>query len=91
MQHLHLREFEAPMSGALYCTGYMDELAELFEPDKEVLVYRNQHELLDKVRYYLAHPDLAEQVRQAGKKRALAEHTYAIRFRQLFKTIGLSK
>jgi len=89
-QHLHLREFEAPMSGALYCTGYMDELAEMFEPDKEVLTYRNQHELLDKVHYYLAHPAQAEQVRLAGRKRALAEHTYHIRFRKLFEALGLS-
>jgi len=90
-QHLHLREFEAPMSGALYCTGYMEQLAEMFEPDKEVLVYRDQHELLDKVRYFLAHPAQAEQVRLAGRKRALAEHTYHIRFRKLFETIGLSE
>lgn len=89
-QHLHLREFEAPMCGALYCTGYTDELAEMFEPDKEVLVYRNQHELLDKVRYYLAHPEKAETVRLAGRARALRDHTYQRRLRQLFATLGLS-
>ena len=88
-QHLHLREFEAPMSGALYCTGYTDELAEMFEPDKEVLVYRNQHELLDKIRYYLGHTKEAKQIRQAGRRRALKEHTYHHRFLQLFRAIGL--
>jgi len=90
-QHLHLREFEAPMSGALYCTGYMDELAEMFEPDKEVLTYRNQHELLDKVRYYLGHAEEGEQVRRAGRKRACRDHTYQRRFTQLFERIGLEK
>lgn len=90
IQHLHLREFEAPMSGALYCTGYTDELAEMFEPDQEVIIYRSQHELLDKVRFYLDHPAHAEKIRKAGKKRALSEHTYHIRFQKLFKTLGLS-
>jgi spore maturation protein CgeB len=90
IQHLHLREFEAPMSGALYCTGYTDELAEMFEPDQEVIIYRSQHELLDKVRFYLEHPDEAEKIRQAGKRRALSEHTYHIRFEKLFKTLSLS-
>ena len=90
-QHLHLREFEAPMSGALYCTGFTSELAEMFEPDKEVLVYRSQHELLDKVRYYLAHPGEAEKVRQAGMVRALSEHTYHKRFKDLFSHIGLKE
>ncbi len=88
-QHLHLREFEAPMSGALYCTGYMAELAEMFEPDKEVLVYRNQYELLDKLRYYLAHPAQADVIRQAGHRRALAQHTYQARFRKLFEELRL--
>lgn len=90
-RHLHLREFEAPMSAALYCTGYMDELTEFFEPDKEVIVYCNEQELLDKLRYYLAHPDQAEIVRQAGYRRALAEHTYQARFRKLFVELGLAQ
>jgi hypothetical protein len=90
-QHLHLREFEAPMCGALYCTGYLDELAEHFEPDKEVVVYRNQHELLDKVRFYLAHPDAAAAVRAAGLRRALAAHTYQRRFETLFRELGLER
>jgi spore maturation protein CgeB len=54
-----------------------------------VLVYRNQHELLDKIRFYLAHPAQAEMIRQAGRKRALAEHTYHERYRKLFKALGL--
>ena len=88
-RHLHLREFEAPMSGALYCTGYLEELAEHFEPNQEVLVYRNQYELVDQVRYYLAHPEQAERIRQAGHARALRDHTYQRRFETLFRVIGL--
>jgi spore maturation protein CgeB len=88
-QHLHLREFEAPMSGALYCTGYTDELAEMYEPDKEVLVYRNEYELTDKVRFYLSHPEQAERVRQAGHRRALENHTYQSRFQKLFCQLNL--
>ena len=88
-QHLHLREFEAPMSGALYFTGYCEELTEFYEPDREVVVYRNEHELLDKVRYYLTHPADAERVRQAGLRRARACHTYQRRFEDLFVAIGI--
>jgi hypothetical protein len=87
--HLHLREFEAPMSGALYCTNFSEELCEFFEPDKEVLTYRTAHELLDKVRYYLQHPEQGEKIRTAGRRRALADHTYHLRFNQLFKAIGV--
>jgi hypothetical protein len=89
LQHLHLREFEAPMSGALYLTNYSDELAEMFEPDKEVLVWRNRHELLEKARFYGEHPEAGDSIRKAGRERALACHTYERRFQQLFSEIGL--
>jgi spore maturation protein CgeB len=88
-RHLHLREFEAPMSGALYCTGYTNELAEFFEPDKEVIVYRSEEELLEKVRYFLRNTEQAEKIREAGYIRALAEHTYHARYKKLFTEIGL--
>ncbi|MGO9273600.1 MAG: glycosyltransferase [Terriglobia bacterium] len=88
-RHLHLREFEAPMSGALYCTSYMDELNDFYEPDREVLVYRNEQELIDKVRFYLTHEAEAENVRRAGRARALRDHTYQRRFQQLFAELGL--
>lgn len=90
-QHLHLREFEAPMCGALYCTGYTDELAEMFEPDQEIVVYQNQFELLDKVRYFLSHPDRADRIRQAGRARALKDHTYHRRYEQLFRALSLPR
>lgn len=89
LQHLHLREFEAPMSGALYLTNYSDELAEMFEPDTEVLVWRNRHELLEKARFYGEHPEAGDRIRKAGRERALACHTYERRFQQLLSQIGL--
>ena len=88
--HLRLRDFEAPMSGALYATGWCEELADYFEPDREVIVYRSKEELAEKAAYYLAHPKEAEHVRQAGYRRAIKEHTWEKRFRQLFHGIGVS-
>jgi spore maturation protein CgeB len=88
-RHLHLREFEAPMSGALYCTGHIDELERFFEPGREIVTYRNEEDLLAQVRRLLDHPQDAERIRRAGMRRALAEHTYHHRFETLFRAIGL--
>lgn len=90
LRHLHLREFEAPMCGALYLTGYLNELEEMFVLDKEILVYRNRYELLDKIRWYSNHHSEAERIRKAGLERALRDHTYHRRYRDLFKKLGLS-
>ncbi len=89
LTHLRLREFEAPMSGALYLTEHQPELAEYFEPGQEILTYFDKHDLLDKERYFLAHQEQAERIRRAGYLRAVREHTWQHRFQQLFATLGL--
>jgi spore maturation protein CgeB len=89
LTHLRLREFEAPMSGALYLTEDQPELAEYFEPGKEVLTYVDRQDLLDKARYYLAHQEESERIRRAGFVRARAQHTWQHRFRELFGVLGL--
>lgn len=90
LKHLHLREFEAPMCGALLVTGRCDELEEFFVPEREVVTYGDAEELVDKVRYYLAHSEEAEQVRSAGHARALRDHTCHRRFESLFRSLGLA-
>jgi spore maturation protein CgeB len=89
LTHLRLREFEAPMSGALYLTEDQPELAEYFSPGQELLTYSDRDDLLDKARYYLAHHELAERIRRAGLERARREHTWQHRFAELFSTLGL--
>jgi hypothetical protein len=89
LTHLRLREFEAPMSGALYLTEEQPELGEYFTPGQEVLTYLDSDDLLDKARYYLAHQEQAERVRRAGLERARREHTWQHRFAELFDTLGL--
>jgi len=88
-RHIRLRDFEAPMSEALYITGYQNELKEYYEIDKEIICYDTKEELLEKIRYYLTHPEEAESIRKAGYKRALKDHTWENRFNELFKKIGL--
>jgi spore maturation protein CgeB len=90
LTHLRLREFEAPMSGALYLTEDQPELAEYFEPGAEVLTYTDKFDLLEKARYYLAHQEAAERIRRAGLRRARAEHTWQHRFTELFAALGLA-
>ena len=90
LTHLRLREFEAPMSGALYLTEDQPELHEYFEPGKEVLTYTDRQDLLETARYYLAHQEQSERIRSAGWRRALHQHTWQHRFTQLFAVLGLS-
>jgi spore maturation protein CgeB len=87
---VRLRDFEAPMSRAFYMVEYMPELEEFFDIGKEIVCYDNKLDLTDKIKYYLKHPGEREQIREAGYRRALSEHTWHRRFSGLFRQLGLS-
>ena len=89
--HVRLRDFEAPMCRTCYLTGYTEEITHFYDVGKEVDTYRTREELIDKTRFYLAHPDAAERLREAGYRRALASHTWTHRFTELFEKTGLPK
>lgn len=88
-RHIRLRDFEAPMSGAFLMTGYQEELEEYYKIGKEIICYDTKEELLQKIRYFLKHQDEAGAIRIAGHKRAIKDHTWENRFKELFRKIGL--
>jgi spore maturation protein CgeB len=86
---VRLRDFEAPMSGAFYLVERFDELGEFYEPGKEIVMFEGEGDLVEKARWYLAHPDERERIRAAGLARARAEHTWHKRFEAAFREMGL--
>lgn len=83
------RDFEVPMSGGFYLTQYNPDLEEFYEIRTEIVCYDSLDDLVGKIRYYLTHPDEAEEIRQAGLHRARQEHTWVGRFRQAFVAMGI--
>ena len=83
------RDFEIPMSGGLYLTEYSPELERVFKIEKEILTYKTFDELVKKIQYLLDHPDKAEDIRKAGHRRAISEHTWEMRFEKIFTLMGL--
>jgi spore maturation protein CgeB len=88
--HVRLRDFEAPMCRTCFLTGHTDEIAEFYGIGKEIDTYNSAEEFVDKVRFYLSHPQAAEKLRQMGYQRARRDHTWVRRFEQLFREIGLN-
>jgi spore maturation protein CgeB len=87
LPHVRLRDFEAPMCRTCYISGHTDEIAEFYELGREIETYQSEEELVDKMRFYLANSDAAERLREAGYRRAIRDHTWTQRFRQLFREI----
>jgi spore maturation protein CgeB len=82
------RDFEVPMTGVAYMTTYNHELAQYFEPGKEIIFYKDSNELINKINYYLEHSKEAVKIGLAGRKRALTDHTWEKRWKQLLEICG---
>ncbi|HZQ80545.1 MAG TPA: glycosyltransferase [Gaiellaceae bacterium] len=89
IRQVRLRDFEATMSGAFYLVERCDELFDFFEPDREVVVFDEPEELVEKATYYLANETERTRIRKAGLLRARRDHTWHARFRMVFAKIGL--
>lgn len=83
------RTFEVPGAGGFLLTGAAEHLDSYLVPGKEVAVFHDADELVERTRYYLSNPEEREAVRRAGHERVLREHTYEQRFLVIFKEMGL--
>lgn len=88
--HVRLRDFEGPMCGTCYLTGYSDEIEEFYAIGKEIDSYSSANELVDKTKFYLRNAGAAEGLRAAGYTRARRDHTWTQRFRELFTKVGVN-
>ena len=60
---------------------------ELFRDGVHLATYRDPEELLDKVRFYLRHEPLREQIAAAGRAEAVTRHTYTHRMRAILEAV----
>ncbi|MHB1543536.1 MAG: glycosyltransferase family protein [Gammaproteobacteria bacterium] len=73
---LNCRAFEIAGAGGLQLIEYRPAISQCFEPGKEVMVFRTYDELLDLIGQARKDPAGMHRIREAGARRALAEHTY---------------
>lgn len=69
--------FDFTAAGALVVTNHFPAVEQYLEYGKEIVGFTSTRDLLDKVAYYLDHPEEAESVRRAGRRRVLEEHTWS--------------
>lgn len=88
---LNPRTFELASCGAFQLVDQRSLLTEAFEPGREVVTFGSTAELKSLIDYYLAHPDERRAIAERGRERALREHTYEHRLREMLSIIYSSK
>jgi spore maturation protein CgeB len=81
------RLFEATGVGTLLVTDWKKNLHEMFEPGKEVVVYRTPEECVEMIRYYLEHENERKAIASAGQHRTLRDHTLRHRMEELVSIV----
>lgn len=79
----NMRLYESTGVGTPLITDAKENLATLFAPDEEVVVYASAAECVDKIRQLVANPSLRARIGAAGQQRTLKDHTYLVRMQQL--------
>ena len=84
---LNCRAFEIAGAGGLQLLEYRPAVEDCFEPGKELLTYSSLEELTHHLEYVRTDREGAMRIRKAGYKRALAEHTYEHRLKNILRSI----
>lgn len=83
----NMRLYEATGVCTCLLTDWKKNIKELFEPDIDVITYKNPPECIEKVRYLLQNDGTRRLIAEAGQKRTLNNHTIYHRAEQLDQII----
>jgi spore maturation protein CgeB len=68
------RLYHLPANGVMQISDCADDLGAIFKPGEEVVSYRNVDELIDRIRYYLAHDQERIAIARSGYRRTVNEY-----------------
>lgn len=85
MPQVKARTFEVPGSGGFLLTGQASGLECFYRPGTEIAVFHDTDDLIEKIRYYLAHPEERDSVARAGHERTRRDHTYEQRMAEVIE------
>ncbi len=73
---VNMRLYEATGMGALLLTEYDTKLKEVFEPEVEVVTYKNKEEAIEKYLHYSTYETERKAIAAAGQKKTLETYNY---------------
>jgi hypothetical protein len=83
-----MRVFDVLACGGFVLAERSEDLGELFEIDKEIACYSTLDELEQKTAHYLAHPEEARALAEAGRQAVLSRHTISKRVGYMLERMG---
>lgn len=84
---VNYRCLEILASGGFVISPYNDVIITNFEDGKEIETYKNDSELIDKIRFYMTNTNIARLISSKGKKNTASNHSFYDRLKSILKVI----
>ena len=81
------RLFEIAGCGGFQMCEHRDVVGDFFEIGKEIVTFQNLDDLMEKLDYYMTHPEEKQKIADAAYERAHKEHTFKHRLETMFEII----
>ncbi|MFN0195797.1 MAG: glycosyltransferase [Planctomycetaceae bacterium] len=81
----NMRTFECAGYGIAQLVEHRPGISELFEPEREIVLFHDAPEMVSQAARLLADIDLRRELAENARRRALAEHTYQHRLQAIFR------
>jgi spore maturation protein CgeB len=85
------RNYDVPGCGSFLLTQDADDLKNRYQDGKEIVIFKDNEDLIKKINYFLKNDKERESIAKAGYERTIKEHTYEKRFNEIFNIMGLNK
>ncbi len=87
-----IRQMKGRMAEVTLCRGfvlgeYVPGIEEVFEPDKEIIIFHSKEEMVEKIKYYLGHDDKRHAIAEKGYIRALKDYEISTAIPRLISRI----
>ena len=84
----NIRMFEATGLGSCLITDHKDNIKSIFDPDNEIITYKNVDECIEKIKWLQEHPLKRAEIAAKGQSRTLREHSTIIRAKYIDEIIS---
>ncbi len=86
-----LRVLDIMACGGFVLSNYQKEIAEFFEEDKEIVMFRSVEEAIEKIRYYINHEEERDAIAKAGLKAVQERFGYKEKIGELLDRIEVKE
>lgn len=82
-----LRVFDIMGAGGFLLSNYQEEILELYDDEKELVLYDSMEDAMAKIDFYLRHDELRQKILLSGRERTLRENSLQDRMERIFKIV----